>query len=1465
MIIIFLISILAYCSDETFVEIKEPSMLISISDNENTYQYSDYSTNNDILSITNKRPIFTWSTTKGAKEYILTIGNINGNTEKTYTIAKSEIEAISMSFTIPENEDLPYSMIDSEGNIIPYYWMIKTKNEFQYMPSNQKWNFIIRDSTPPNVEITSPIDGIFLSEDYQVNIVTSDNHEIKSVYIQIDDGEYQAIECTENTCIVEQIIAELSPGIHTYRAKAVDLFGNEAESNTVTIYINPNAPTLDIVDSCTSKSEINFSSVNGASYYEIEIYDNENYTGTPIIYIKQSTEDYKIETDLTNGTYYYRIRTVTKDDEQLFYSNWSSSNFVIAVIDLTTNIIPDKLSICYGETANLTWNTNAQYTYDVYYDTDNEINTDGAILVESVNAPNNTLSSAPKPVSGIYYWKIISKNAYCSSKVAVSADLFIVIDAIPASNIVVTNICSTDNPSLSFTTTAGHSYDIYLDTDNSSSLSSATTIQTGYTNSSYTHSTTISENTYYWKIMSKNGSCVSNAVISNPFTVTNITNASSLIASGDVCEGATVNLSFTTTAGLSYDIYYDTDFTIDTTATMVLAETITAPNNSLSSPISLGTGNYCWKVLSKIGTCTGSVSEVANFEVFSIPPKPSIDNSPNGVICTSYPYTVNIDWTSDVNTEYLVEYRKNAGSWQASPNSWLIAGSASDSFNLSMDGTYDFRLVARNKDNNTCLSNYSDIPTSLELAAKPSKPILNALAASTCTNTFPYSITLNWTFTANTEYLVEYRKDAGSWQASPNSWLSAGSASDTFNIETNPADYGGVYEFRLTGRNENTSSCQSDISDIISTTIILKPEKITFAATPVNDDPDTDGDVVYNWTALTNTNASKYELYMDTNADPVTLYTSINPSSTTTSFDAATNGKTSLTNGTYYWKIRAIRTVNSIDCIGNFSDIDDFTVASACAPPSSKPTQIDPINNALLIHENRQFKWSTIADADSYTIEVATTSDFASVNRIMGTPVSGITNTYWNPPTQTLNNPPSLITGDYYWRVKADKSCGSSSSWSNDTGFKVHVKSYDCDHITFSGYLNGSDTVRDTIGIGLDLRSGARYAYLTNNPSDYNYGGSGSCYSGPTLSNTSYVYKYNMNASLSYVSKIGHHGSSDPDFTGIYRWGDDYDASTNPTGLRYLDTYYMWTANMTDVGVDTLGNIYVLFSVTNNIDGDFYYYNASNFTTFGTVHQKIVKYDSNGNFLANLDFGTPNGNRRRYDCPSHSLLGTYSTIWHYDSQAGWYAGVMGGICIDNNDMYISQYDQFNHDIICSGTYAYSLDAVKLNISGGTFTQTYSNPYSGVWSGSRWGIDYDNANDLLVMGLWKITSPTVKTIGFYKKSAGNYIKSIPSGTAPSGYTYNSQAGVHLTSTNAGNYLVSTDPASFKVIIWRYWMNGSDVEFELLNPIIDDSHPACYYLWPGHVEIDDINSGSSIENYDIYIANRDGRVLRFDSVE
>jgi hypothetical protein len=85
-------------------------------------------------------------------------------------------------------------------------------------------------------------------------------------------------------------------------------------------------------------------------------------------------------------------------------------------------ITPDDTATCLDETTNLSWETASGFTYDVYLDTDSDVNTTGATLVES-GCTGTTLSS-PYTCSaeGIYWWKVLPKHATCSDIVFVAAD-----------------------------------------------------------------------------------------------------------------------------------------------------------------------------------------------------------------------------------------------------------------------------------------------------------------------------------------------------------------------------------------------------------------------------------------------------------------------------------------------------------------------------------------------------------------------------------------------------------------------------------------------------------------------------------------------------------------------------------------------------------------------------------------------------------------------------------------------------------------------------------------------------------------------------------------------------------------------------------------------------------------------------------------------------------------------------------
>ena len=54
-------------------------------------------------------------------------------------------------------------------------------------------------------------------------------------------------------------------------------------------------------------------------------------------------------------------------------------------------------------------------------------------------------------------------------------------------------------------------------------------------------------------------------------------------------------------------------------------------------------------------------------------------------------------------------------------------------------------------------------------------------------------------------------------------------------------------------------------------------------------------------------------------------------------------------------------------------------------------------------------------------------------------------------------------------------------------------------------------------------------------------------------------------------------------------------------GLRSVSGTYKWTTNMTDIAVDSAGNIFVLYSVVDRSDGD-KWISGSTVATNGAVH-----------------------------------------------------------------------------------------------------------------------------------------------------------------------------------------------------------------------------------------------------------------------
>ena len=119
-------------------------------------------------------------------------------------------------------------------------------------------------------------------------------------------------------------------------------------------------------------------------------------------------------------------------------------------------------------------------------------------------------------------------------------------------------------------------------------------------------------------------------------------------------------------------------------------------------------------------------------------------------------------------------------------------------------------------------------------------------------------------------------------------------------------------------------------------------------------------------------------------------------------------------NTIYYWRVNAQNVAGNSD----YSIVHSFTTIDALP---EAPFPIEPANGAVNIPVDVAFKWNVIENAESYSLEVSTISDFTN----LVVDQTGLTNTSYS--ASGLENNTS-----YYWRVSATNVAGTSeysSAW----------------------------------------------------------------------------------------------------------------------------------------------------------------------------------------------------------------------------------------------------------------------------------------------------------------------------------------------------------------------------------------------------------------------------------------------------
>ena len=176
-----------------------------------------------------------------------------------------------------------------------------------------------------------------------------------------------------------------------------------------------------------------------------------------------------------------------------------------------------------------------------------------------------------------------------------------------------------------------------------------------------------------------------------------------------------------------------------------------------------------------------------------------------------------------------------------------------------------------------------------------------------------------------------------------------------------------------------------------------------------------DNTPTFSWTDVDD--AVAYELSVDNDNNYV------NPDINLTDITSSSYTPTSsLSDGTYYWKVRCC---DELGNWGNWSNVWTLTINTQA------PTLVSPANSSTITDDTPTFDWKDFTGAVEYEIIVARTSTFLSP-KINQTKLTG--SNY----TATVSLLVSGVTSPtYYWCVRARDRSGHWGSWSEIWRFSV--------------------------------------------------------------------------------------------------------------------------------------------------------------------------------------------------------------------------------------------------------------------------------------------------------------------------------------------------------------------------------------------------------------------------------------------
>ena len=467
---------------------------------------------------------------------------------------------------------------------------------------------------------------------------------------------------------------------------------------------------------------------------------------------------------------------------------------------------------------------------------------------------------------------------------------------------------------------------------------------------------------------------------------------------------------------------------------------------------------YYWEVRAQDAAGNwGDWSTQYRFQLDTVPPDAATLISPDDGYITTTQLT--LECSSAAGASIYVFEIDDASDFV---NVWVHTGTSSRTYDTNNlpDGTWYWRVETVDNANNVA---YSATRTFTIDSTGPAAPMLKSPSnGEYLTDDTPL---LEWYNPASAVgYWIQVDTDSGFTTAIVDTTTSN-------NYYTTPALSDDTYYWRVRAKDalDNWGAWSSTRSFIVDTTAPAAP----VLANPVDGLVYNDNTPYLDWMEVGE--PANYQVQVDTSdsfASPFIDVTGI--------ADTFYQIVSTLGDDEYYWRVRAN---DSAGNLGSWSAIRSFII-DTIGPDS--PALVSPTDTEIIIDTTPLIIWNTIVDAVEYQLQIDQAGTFISFEYNLTT-----VNTYYSIITE-------LTDGTYYWRVRAKDNAENWGSWSEIWSFSLDLVGPDPpdlitpaddaiidDNTPFLNWTLVGDAVEYELELATEITFGAALLYSTTTPNNY--------------------------------------------------------------------------------------------------------------------------------------------------------------------------------------------------------------------------------------------------------------------------------------------------------------------------------------------------------------------------------------------